>query len=405
MTYSSIGIIALLVQLIINYDVLRKSAADDIIPAHRSYRKFLLGVIAYYITDILWGILDSFHLIGPLYADTVVYYIAMALSVFLWTKYVIVFLNEDTRIGKLIKTTGTLFFIMEMIVLAVNLFVPILFRFNEKGVYEAGIVRHIMLIVQMMLFISMSVYTLILGRKKDERKQLRYRTIGFFGVEMILLVAVQLYFPLLPLYSVGYLLGTCLLHTFVLEDEKAEYRKTLEDILRREQKHKQELGSARHLAYTDPLTGIWNKHAYLEATERLDMGINDGTVTEFGVIVCDLNGLKNINDTLGHEEGDNYIKNGCMLICDKFPNSPVYRIGGDEFAVLLEGRDYADRNALLLELDRQIEGNLLSGSVVVSTGIDVFSPERDSSFSAVFERADKKMYERKRFLKSIRADI
>lgn len=192
-------------------------------------------------------------------------------------------------------------------------------------------------------------------------------------------------------------------HTFVLEGEKNEYQKKLEETLQREQQQEQELGSARYLAYTDPMTGVKSKHAYLEEVEKIDKEISEGTIKEFGVIVCDLNGLKMINDTFGHEEGDNYIKKGCSLICHKFCHSPVFRIGGDEFVVLLEGTDYTDRDELLWEFERQIDENQENGLVVVSTGISVFEQDSDTNFSAVFERADKKMYARKRYLKTIKA--
>ena len=155
------------------------------------------------------------------------------------------------------------------------------------------------------------------------------------------------------------------------------------------------------MAYTDPLTGVKSKRAYLEAEEDINKRIADGSLRDFAVIVCDLNGLKEINDTLGHEEGDNYIKSACKLICGQFVHSPVFRIGGDEFVVLLENSDYANRETLLRDFDIQIEKNHRAGSVVVSTGMDDFDAEQDSSLSAVFERADKKMYERKRYLKSL----
>lgn len=192
-----------------------------------------------------------------------------------------------------------------------------------------------------------------------------------------------------------------MLHTSALEGEKAEYRKQLEETLLREQVQEKELGSARNMAYTDPLTGVKSKHAYLATEKDINERISDGSLREFAVIVCDLNGLKAINDTLGHEEGDNYIKNACALICGQFSHSPVFRIGGDEFVVLLEHSDFEGRDALLSDFEAQIENNQRSGSVVVSTGMDEFDPEHDSSFSDVFERADKKMYERKRYLKSM----
>ena len=127
-------------------------------------------------------------------------------------------------------------------------------------------------------------------------------------------------------------------------------------------------------------------------------------ITEFGVIVFDLNGLKHVNDSLGHEEGDKYIKQGCSLICSRFAHSPVFRIGGDEFVVILEGSDYSEREFLLSEFDRNAEQNHIIGKVVVATGLDIYDDDCDSSFSDVFERADKKMYERKCFLKSLLDD-
>ena len=189
------------------------------------------------------------------------------------------------------------------------------------------------------------------------------------------------------------------LHTFVLEGEKDKYKKKLDETMIREMEHEQELGTAKQLAYTDPLTGVKNKLAYLEAVEKLDKGIADGSIKEFGVIVCDLNGLKSVNDSFGHDEGDNYICSGCNLVCAKFSHSSVYRIGGDEFVVLLEGSDYDNRETLLSELEAQIEVNRQKKLVVVSTGLSVFDPEKDSEYLTVFERADRKMYECKKRLK------
>ncbi len=192
-----------------------------------------------------------------------------------------------------------------------------------------------------------------------------------------------------------------MLHTSELEEEKAEYRKQLEETLIREKLQERALGSAREMAYTDPLTGVKSKRAYMEAESDINSKINSRSIREFAVIVCDLNGLKKINDTLGHEAGDNYIKDACSLICFQFLHSPVFRIGGDEFVVLLEHSDYENRDLLLQDFDAKIEDNLHMGSVVVSTGMDVFDPDTDYSFSDVFERADKKMYARKHYLKSL----
>ena len=213
---------------------------------------------------------------------------------------------------------------------------------------------------------------------------------------------MQMIVPMLSLtIGAGVIL---ILRTFFIERERVRLRSQYERTLQREKKQEQELGSAMQLAYTDPLTGVKNKHSYLEAVERINKGLASGMITEFGVIVFDLNGLKHVNDTLGHEEGDTYIKKGCSLICSRFAHSPVFRIGGDEFVVILEGSDYSEREFLLSEFDRKAEQNQLIGKVVVATGLDIYDDDCDSSFSDVFERADKKMYERKCFLKSLLAD-
>ena len=191
-----------------------------------------------------------------------------------------------------------------------------------------------------------------------------------------------------------------LLHTFIVEDEKNEYRIKLEKLLIQENESKKALNTATAAANTDPLTGVKSRHAYIEMTERIDRSISDGTAGQFGIIVFDINGLKHINDTLGHEEGDRFIREGCMTICRKFTHSPVYRIGGDEFVVLLEGSDYEEREALLSEFDLDMERNHAQGTVEISTGMEIYDRDRDTAFSEIFELADSKMYRRKKQLKS-----
>ena len=153
------------------------------------------------------------------------------------------------------------------------------------------------------------------------------------------------------------------------------------------------------MAYTDPLTGVKSMRAYVEAEAGMDWRIVQSQVSEFAVAVFDLNGLKKINDTLGHEAGDMWIVSASRLICNIFKHSPVFRIGGDEFMAILEGPDYVNRSDLMAAFDRQIEENLHQGQVVVSAGLAEFDPDQDDTYSAVFQRADERMYERKRFLK------
>ena len=134
------------------------------------------------------------------------------------------------------------------------------------------------------------------------------------------------------------------------------------------------------VAYTDELTGVKSKHAFAEAE----------------------NGLQKINDSKGHEAGDKFIKDACRIICVQFKHSPVFRIGGDEFVAILEGDDYEKREELMDSFERQMENNLKQGDVTIASGYACYDPSADKNAHAVLERANKRMYERKKQMKGKR---
>ena len=252
MTYSIIGILAVIILLISNRDVLFTREGDDS-ETRRYYRFFLMGVLCYYVTDLLWGILEQHKLIGILYADTSIHFAAMAAAVMLWTLYVTSYLEFRTGFASFLRYSGRGFLIFEITVIVINFFVPILFWFDEADAYHAGWARYATLAFQIVLFLLTSRYTFYAANKTEGKTRLRYRTIGLFGLAMTVLIAIQVFYPLLPLYSMGYMIGTCVLHSFVVEDEKEEYRNELENALERETQQKQELAESRQ-ALSDALS-------------------------------------------------------------------------------------------------------------------------------------------------------
>ncbi|ETP73768.1 diguanylate cyclase (GGDEF) domain-containing protein [Lachnospiraceae bacterium JC7] len=400
MTYSSTAIVALLVHCIINNDVIRNQHYRNTTPAGKTYRLLVLSVAAFYISDIFWGILYEEHMIAEVFADTVIYFALMAATVFLWTRYVVNYLQENSWLNKALYYIGWFFLAAITVVLILNFFVPVMFWFDEEGVFCSGQLRYDFLIIQVIMFMFSAGYVLFISKGKNKSEKRHHRAIGLFGFAIAILLGIQVTNPLLPLYTVGWLLGTCILHTFVLEDMKEDRILELEEMLLREEKQKKELGSARQLAFRDSLTGVKSYNAYVEAEQQINERIASGELQEFGVVVFDVNGLKLMNDTHGHEAGDRLLKDACHLICAMFKHSPVFRIGGDEFVVLLEGEDYQHRMALLADFEWQAEVNQRNGSTVVASGLSTFSPGEDNAFRKVFERADARMYDRKRFLKA-----
>ncbi len=161
----------------------------------------------------------------------------------------------------------------------------------------------------------------------------------------------------------------------------------------------------REIANRDSLTGVRSKHAFSEEEARTDRMITQGDAGPFAVVICDVNGLKRINDTQGHQAGDAYLRRSCKMICEVFSHSPVYRIGGDEFAVLLTGSDYENRSELMQSLHNLSAAHIGSDEAIVSGGMSEYRPEEDHSVSAVSERADALMYMEKMQLKSLGATV
>ena len=132
-----------------------------------------------------------------------------------------------------------------------------------------------------------------------------------------------------------------------------------------------------------------------------------GTLQKFGLIMFDINNLKQINDKFGHNAGDEYILNSCKLICRIFKHSPIYRMGGDEFLVILENSDYDQKDELLKQFRNEL-GSIKAewddlapvDRISIASGIAVFTPETDSSVEDVYRRADTLMYINKKEMKS-----
>lgn len=161
------------------------------------------------------------------------------------------------------------------------------------------------------------------------------------------------------------------------------------------------------LAYRDSLTGVKNQTAYQDAEKRLEEQMRSGQ-PEFAVVVLDINGLKQVNDTYGHDFGDILIIDSSRLICRSFKRSPVYRIGGDEFVVILENDDLAHYQQLLQAFEANIveHNKTIHGEyqVSIARGIAIYDYETDLVFGNVFKRADDAMYQNKREMKNKRKD-
>lgn len=151
------------------------------------------------------------------------------------------------------------------------------------------------------------------------------------------------------------------------------------------------------LAYTDILTGLKNRTSFEEKIACL----NENLVKEnnIAILMFDLNNLKHVNDSLGHKEGDRLISSSARLISDSFSKfGEVYRIGGDEFAVIIVNFLEAAVKQELLAFEKKVEeynGQGQQLEVGIACGMATFMKERDTDLHSVLIRADRAMYSRK----------
>lgn len=179
----------------------------------------------------------------------------------------------------------------------------------------------------------------------------------------------------------------------------------LENILMVEQRillvQKEAEGMTR-LAYEDALTHVRNKAAYALKVGLVKEEIAAGTA-EFAILMVDLNNLKYVNDTFGHENGDRYLTGACQVIGLVLDTTPLYRTGGDEFVAILEGEDYKKRATILHELETCF--SITQADEVVepwdrySAACGMAKYRHNESYEDTFSRADHAMYRNKKKMK------
>ncbi len=140
-----------------------------------------------------------------------------------------------------------------------------------------------------------------------------------------------------------------------------------------------------YFSYNDALTGVKNRHAYREFVDkRMDLS------SSFGFLMCDINGLKTVNDSLGHEAGDKLILNTAKCLTEVFGTANVYRMGGDEFVALgFESDETFFRNDV-----ERAKRLMKEKSISVSMGA-VYNTNGTSNLSKVESHADMLMYREK----------
>ena len=163
------------------------------------------------------------------------------------------------------------------------------------------------------------------------------------------------------------------------------------------------IGEISRIAFRDALTGVGSKSAFNNLSAELSEKRRTETMPT-AVVMIDVNDLKYINDNFGHKVGDMYLRGCCRIICNVFCHSPVFRIGGDEFAAVLMNSDFENREVLMQQV-RDICDRICSQDnrepwtrYSVAVGLSECQPD-ELTLDQALARADQKMYQEKRKIK------
>jgi len=183
------------------------------------------------------------------------------------------------------------------------------------------------------------------------------------------------------------------------DDEVGRLTKTFKQLTAHVRDH---ISNLSEQVFIDAMTRMKNKGAFTKSIDNLQNRIKeDPYKLSFAIGMFDCDELKFVNDHYGHDRGDVYLKTASRLIGSIFKRSPVFRIGGDEFAVILKDEDYKSREELLLQLEdvmNRINATNLNQweQVHLAYGIADYDPNIDRKAEDVVRRADRAMYENKR---------
>lgn len=496
----------------------------------RAFVRLILWVILFCFNDALWWLLAAKfpEQTTLLFGCSTVYHGAAAITAYLWLSYTLYYLGKRVKYASVLRIVAMVLVAVQFGLLLLNIPHNFLFSVNNPVLYHETSAMQALFYSQYATYIVIALLCLFKmkgGSPKDRRK--------FLAMFLCVLAPIccgilQMTFPLSPFYSVGYMLGCCVISTHVvlhmtkvstyqqdnaimaalsadfdmicyidiqrnearfqtmspkfqkILDEKVDKNQTnlqkldqflktivvpedlpeiikegsceqavnslsqdvsytirarvkiddttefyemkvvhdkdnrlagcvlgmhnithVELIKEETEKLKNDLKKTTIIANRDPLTGVGNRAAFNQKTEDLLNEINKGKLVKFAIIECDLNNLKLVNDLLGHEEGDSFIKKNCRVFCETFKHSPVYRIGGDEFVIIAQGSDYDDRDALMDKLRSQQEPNdpVKADKVSFAAGIAEYNPQIDESVADVLKRADSFMYINKKHIK------
>ncbi|MBQ9344550.1 MAG: response regulator [Kiritimatiellae bacterium] len=226
--YMIVAAIALVIHLIINWRELTNWQRNENRAGAREFQHFILALLVFFLTDVLWGMFDGLKWPGMLYFDTLMFFLMMSLSVYFWTRFIAAYLSMVGWPRRRLLWTGRIILGTFVVALATNVFTHHFFTVDAQGQYLPGPARQMVFWLLAAFNVYVSLMTLLQLPRTQGALHRRNRMLVILGLVMTAAIIFQLQDPFLPLYGLGALFSCCLLHVFVVEDERIHlYQKEL----------------------------------------------------------------------------------------------------------------------------------------------------------------------------------
>ena len=200
----------------------------------RRYRNFIMGIAAYYVADVAWGILAWLGLTNLLYFETLFYFIALVMFVFMWSRFVISYLGFVKWQKGILACYGYALLAFYYVALAANTFNDCFYHFDVQGGYHTGLMRDMAFCLLVAFNAVIAAFAFMKARGSSGAVHHRGMMVVVFCVTMSVSMAIQTILPLTSFTMFGCIIGNCFFHVFVIQEEQSEMHATcLAEALRR----------------------------------------------------------------------------------------------------------------------------------------------------------------------------
>ena len=367
-------------------------------------------VVGNIITCSAYFIRHADVVVCPNEASLFIHMLVFLANIFLtyfFARYIELYFGEKMAPGKRISNLNNIILLASFGLIVFYYFLRVSYLDESEGVVQLPTVLRMIIAYGIELYYMVYSFVFFLKRRKalDGR---RYLTVLAGFVVVIGGVVLEAVNPSgILLNYAGAVLGQYL---FYFGAETPDYEKLVNTMKELEkERDRADRANEELVQYAkrvedfslhDTMTGLGSKNAYMELIKRLGDDIRHG-VAEFAVAVFDVNGLKVVNDHLGHECGDILLTDAGDALKETFGRENAYRLGGDEFIVVMEHCDAHDMINDFERFDRCIaeinkEQRPYKSELSVAKGYAVYESSVDRAYMDVFRRADNAMYSDKK---------